>query len=140
MKKDLRAEQKHSFWIINVSKLNVSLTDLGLTIHVGQSFNLLDPKRFSYTLEQLEASLASGSLFLKRDRVKVRNNPPKNIIRPGLYITKEARYAPFRSAVKIKEEIYEELIVEGDQFSSEERFADEFSGEEEVKTQLSSKK
>lgn len=124
-------EEKRSFWVTNFSKMNVCLRDLALTIPAGRSMNLLDEKHFHYTLEQLEASAKAGSLFKKRDKIIVRNDPPKIPVKPGVYLSKEPRYVPSRSAIKIEEKVYEELLPSSEeQFSSEEKFADEFSGEE----------
>src|SRR5574338_1468911 len=71
MKKEIPA-----FWLTNISNANVSLADLNLTIKAFSSVNLLDKKHYKYTLEQLEKSQESGSLFNKRDRIVVRNVPP----------------------------------------------------------------
>lgn len=125
--KNIRAPQEHAFWVTNITNMNICLSDLALTIPARRSMNLLDKDHFVYTLEQLEVSAASGSLFKKRDKIKVRNNPPQISIKPGIYLSKTPRYIPSRSAIKVKEKIYEELLPTSDQFISEEKFAEEFS-------------
>lgn len=126
IKKDLRAKQKYSFWVTNVTKKNVCLSDLALTIPAGRSMNLLDQKHFYYTLEQLHLSVDSGSIYSKRDKIKISDNPPVIPIKPGIYLSKEPRYAPPRSSIKIEEKIYEELVPDTDQLVSEEKFALEY--------------
>jgi hypothetical protein len=88
--------------------------------------NLLDERHFSYTLDQLQVSKESGSLYLKRDKIKIVDKPPKNIIKPGLYVSKEPRYIPSRSNVRVEEKVFDELLsADSDQFASDEKFADE---------------
>jgi hypothetical protein len=125
--KNLRAAQERSFWVTNITNMNICLSDLALTIPARRSMNLLDKDHFVYTLPQLEASAINGSLFKKRDKIRVRNNPPEIPIKPGLHLSKIPRYIPSRSAIKIQEKIYEELLPTSDQFVSEEKFAEEFS-------------
>ena len=120
-KKDLRAHLRHSFWVINISKQNVCLADLGLTVPVGRSMDLLDKRHFSYTLEQLKKSHESGSLYKKQKKVLVRNKPSEIPVKPGVYISKQPIPSRHRSAVKVEEPKYEELNF------SDERFADDFS-------------
>ncbi|HVI40449.1 MAG TPA: hypothetical protein VM577_07300, partial [Anaerovoracaceae bacterium] len=121
---------KTSFWITNYSNRNVSLSDLRLSVPAHRSMNLLDDKHFSYTLEQLEASAKDGSLFNKRHLIIVRVDAPQIVVRPGVYISKEPRYVAPRSAITLEEKVYEELLPSPDEQTSEEKFADEFSGEE----------
>lgn len=109
----------HEFWIKNISKCNVCLSDLALTVPRGRAYNLLDSKHFHYTLEQLEKSAASGSLFVKRNAIKVRNVPPQVIVKPGIYVANEPRELKLRSQVKIEEKHYEELAVSDEQFAEE---------------------
>jgi len=57
-------------WITNISKNKVIIGDLGLPIAPRQTIDLLDPKRSYFTIEQIEKSVASGSLY-KRINQKV---------------------------------------------------------------------
>lgn len=116
----------HQFWITNISKKNVGLTDLRLTVPAKRSMNLMDTKHFHYTLEQLEASADSGSIFAKRDKIKVRSVPPEISVKPGLYVLNENRNIKPRSQLKIVEKQYEELNV------SDEKFAEESAALEEA--------
>lgn len=112
---------KKTFWLTNISDRNVSLTDLNLTIKAFSSVNLLDKKHYSFTEEQLLESVAQGSLFKKRDKIVVRNNPPKQMVMNIPFV--QETYIPTRqrSLFSIKEEKYEELAV------SDEAFADEYA-------------
>jgi hypothetical protein len=103
---------KHEFWITNISReRDISLRDLGLTIRKGESRNLLDSKHYNYSLDQLEKSASSGSIFAKSTYIKVRNVPPREAVSPGRYISKNGRFVKEqpRMSVKIVEPKFEEL-------------------------------
>ena len=108
-----------SFWLTNISKRNVSIADLNLTIRALSSVNLLDKRHYSYTLEQLQKSVKSGSLFKKRNFLKVRNCEPL-ILEMGLPLTRET-FIPSRekSVLEIKEEYYEELSISDEKFAEQ---------------------
>ena len=125
------------FWVTNISKYDVSLSDLKLNIRHGTRKNLLDSKHFSYTLEQLEKSRDSGSLYAKRDKIKVSFIEPQHVVKSGVYVAKiftgdvpeiigknvvvsEPKLTTARSQLKIIEKEYEELTL------SDEKFAEEF--------------
>lgn len=111
-------KEQTSFWITNISKYNVSIYDLNLTIKAFSSVNLLDNKHYSYTLEQLEKSLLSGSLFKKRDKLTKRKSAPilrlekKEIIEDAVLPDRK------RSIFENKDSKYEELNV-FDEFEEE---------------------
>src|SRR3990167_9030865 len=111
--------KEHGFWLTNVSRKNVCLSDLAITIPAKRSMNLLDPKHFTYTLEQLEQSAASGSIFIKRDKIKVRNVAPDVVVKPGIYVLNESRGTKPRSLLQIVEKRYEELNVSDEKFDEE---------------------
>lgn len=113
--------KKHSFWVNNITNTNICLADLALTIPAWRSFDLLDEKHFKYTLSQLEISAKNGSLFKKRNKLRISNNPPDIIPKPSLYVSKDVRNVIPRSLLKIEETHYPELP------NSDEKFADEFS-------------
>ncbi len=71
----IEKKREITFWVRNVSKMNVCLSDLRLTIPAKSNMNLLS-KHFSYSLDQLLLSLQSGSLFKKRDKIVLRKFPP----------------------------------------------------------------
>lgn len=108
-----------AFWLTNISNRNVSLADLNLTIKAFSSVNLLDSKHYSFTKEQIENSVTSGSVFKKRDKIVVRKEEPKTIIM-NVPVLKET-YIPTRerSTYSIKEEYYEELSLSDEQFAQD---------------------
>lgn len=108
-----------TFWITNISNRNVSLADLNLTVKAFSSVNLLDKKHYSYTLEQLNVSKESGSIFNKRNKIKLRDVPP-TIIKMNTPMIAET-YIPSRerSVYSIKEERYEELLMSDEDFAKE---------------------
>lgn len=108
------------FWIKNISRRNVSLRDLNLTVPIGKTFNLLNARRFPYLNEALILeSYASGSLYKKRDKV-IKCNAPSPIQHHLEMSTVPMIVRPI-SVVKVEEKVYEELIL------SDEKMADEFS-------------
>lgn len=123
------------FWIKNISKMNVSLSDLQVVVPAGRSWNLLDSKHFKYTLDQLENSAKEGSIFKKGDKIKVRNIPPGEMVKPGIYVATDPieiqRNTKLRSMVKIEEKRYEELEMDPDPRVAEEKHAAEFAAIEE---------
>lgn len=132
--------KKTEFWVKNTSKMNVSLSDLSLIVPSGQSWNLLDSKHFSYTLEHLEKSAREGSLFKKSDKIKIRNVPPEEVVKPGIYVAvNDFRTSKPRSLIKIEEKRYEELEVELDPRIAEEKHAAEFAMMEEQHDELKNK-
>jgi hypothetical protein len=116
-----------TFWITNMSSMNVTLSDLALNIRAFTTINLLDKRHYKYTLEQLLKSQESGSLFKKRDKIVVRKIPPpdpeknKTAIVYGSIIPDRTR-----SLYNIKQEEYEELNVnQEDQKKQDEIYAKE---------------
>src|SRR5580693_5747273 len=65
-----------AFWVTNTSPRNVTLADLALNIKAFTTVNLLDNKHYQYTPEQLQKSKETGSLFLKRHCIAVREVSP----------------------------------------------------------------
>lgn len=108
-----------AFWLTNFSGMNVSLTDLNLTVKAYSSVNLLDKKHYQYTLEQLEKSAESGSIFKKKGKLIVRKIAPE-VLKANIPLTRET-FIPTRerSTLAIKEEHYEELNVSDEDFAKE---------------------
>lgn len=110
-------KEQQTFWVTNISNRNVSLTDLNLTIKAFSSVNLLDGKHYYYTLEQLEKSKLNGSIFNKRNKIKVREVAPE-IIKMNIPFDSET-FIPSRqhSVLEIKHINYEELDISDDSFA-----------------------
>ena len=108
-----------TFWLTNLSNMNVSLADLNLTVKAYSSVNLLDNRHYYYTLEQLEQSTKSGSIFKKRDKMVVRKIAP-GILKANIPLLRET-FIPTRerSTLAIKEEKYEELHVSDEEFAED---------------------
>jgi hypothetical protein len=108
-----------TFWVTNISPMNVSLADLALTIKAYSSVNLLDKKHYQYTHDQLQKSFESGSIFKKRDKIVVRKIAPE-ILKANVPLTRET-FIPTRerSTLVIKEENYEELNISDEEFAKE---------------------
>lgn len=116
--------KEETFWVTNICKRNVSLADLNLTIPAFRSINLLDKKHYSYTIAQLQKSHKDGSLFNKRDIIKVRQVPPVAIKANMPFLRETFIQSRERSVLVIKEQHYEELDVSDvDQKKKEEEYA-----------------
>ncbi len=125
-----KAKNEHEFWVSNVCDKNVTVGDLGLSIPARKNVNLLDSKHYSLTLEQLETSAKSGSIFKKRDKLKVRQVAPEILIKPGYYVSTMPLHMAqqgFRSNVVIEDKKYEELDFSTE---SEEKFAADMASDE----------
>lgn len=111
-------KNKESFWVANISKRNVSLADLNLTIKSYTSVDLLS-NHYYYTKEQLIKSVESGSIFKKRDKIVVRKISPE-ILKANMPFLKDS-FIPSRerSVMEIKEELYEELDISDEEFAEE---------------------
>lgn len=116
-----------TFWVTNMSPMNVTLSDLALNIRAFSTVNLLDKRHYKYTLEQLLKSKESGSLFKKRDRIVVREVPPPDPEKTKVPIVYGAIIPDrTRSLFNIEEKEYEELKVsEEDQKIQDEIYAKE---------------
>ena len=68
--------RKKEIWITNISKRNVMLGDIRFCIPKGKSYNLLS-KNFDLSEEDIIKSCESGSIFKKRDKIKVRHKAPE---------------------------------------------------------------
>jgi hypothetical protein len=103
---------KKDFWITNISNRNVCLRDLALTVKANSHANLLDSKHYHYTLEQLEKSVESGSIFRKQDKIKIRKVLPDHLQRRISVSTDplDKVRKPLYSKVQIVEQKFDELI------------------------------
>ncbi len=116
----MQGKATKEFWIINVSKMDVSLADLNVTVRSHTSVNLLDSAHYQLTEEQIQFSLEKGSLHKKRDKIKVRLHAPIPE-KPRLIEKAENFQRPLRSGIETTAPKYEELDI------SDEKFAEELS-------------
>ena len=119
--------KKQSFWITNISNMNVSLRDLNLTVKAYSSINLLDDRHYSYTLEELKLSEEKGSIHSKRNKIFVRKNPPPIDTDKAYVYSAIDSVIPGRerSVLKVQEEYYEELAFSDDKKLDAEKYAEE---------------
>lgn len=116
-----------AFWVTNASPMNVTLADLALNIKAFSTVNLLDKRHYQYTLEQLQKSASSGSLFKKRDKIRVRNVAPPDPEKQKAPVSLSS-YLPdrARSIYQVDDTEYDELKVsEEDQQKQDEAYAKE---------------
>lgn len=110
----------NEFWVTNVSDRDVSLSDLGLSISARRTVNLLDRRHYSFDRPTLIASKTNGSLYLKRDKIRVRKVPPVFERRQMLEIDYNAHVPTRRkSAVVIVDVHYDELDLSDDKFAEQ---------------------
>lgn len=129
MYSDMKSNSNNaSFWVSNISSRNVTLADLALNIRAFTTVNLMDKKHYQYTLEQLIKSKTSGSIFNKRDKIKVRESAPIIIKETVPFRHDEVMPSRERSILRIKTVEYDELKVSEDkemQKQLDEEFAKE---------------
>lgn len=101
-----------------MSSRNVSLADLNLTINAYTTVDLLT-KHYHYTMSQLINSVKSGSIYKKRDKIKVREVAPE-VFKFNIP-TAEETFFPDRtkSIFSVKEEYYQELDMSDEKFAEE---------------------
>lgn len=112
-------KQPKEFWICNVSKRDVMISDLYLSVKSFTSVNLLDAKHHRYTWDQIIKSCTSGSIFKKRDKIYLRDSAPIKS-RKVIQVDSDS-ILPNRekSIFEIKEEKFEELNLTDEQFAEE---------------------
>lgn len=110
------------FWVTNISDRNVCLADLALTIPAHRSYDLLS-SRFILTYEQLEKSATEGSLFKKRDKIKM-GITHREVVQEPLQVSTQPIQRRTRTSVTIEPPIYADWLY------SDEEFADEMSEDE----------
>lgn len=108
------------FWITNLTKMDIHLSDLAIRVPARGSINLLDNKHYSLTKEQIFKSLTEGSLRKRQGKIVVRQVPPQTSIQkstefdPNIVISSRRR-----SAINAEEVYYEELDISDDKFAEE---------------------
>lgn len=107
------------FWVTNVSKRNVTLHDLAISIPKGQSYNLLDSNNFSYTEEQLIKSATEGSLWIKRKFIKMGIQPREVPQNEGPTISNQPIQIRKFSAVTLEEPEYADWLYSDEEFAHE---------------------
>jgi len=126
----MNKKSKTGFWVINLTNRDLRLHDLNYTLRANASVNLLELKGVSYTIPQLEASAASGSLFKKRNMVKITTTI--NTSKPKLKEVYDQPWPNQARVVTVDSSEFEEIPLFDDvPFASEEKFADQFSDDEE---------
>src|SRR5271166_4889483 len=104
MYSDMKSNSSNaSFWVSNISSRNVTLSDLALNIRAFSTVNLLDKKHYQYTLDRLVKSRTSGSIFSKRDKIKVRESAPIIIKETVPFMQDAVMPSRERSILQIKE-------------------------------------
>lgn len=115
-----KEDTKDFFWITNITKKIVNLSDINVVIYPMRSLNLMDKKHYSFKKEQLIKSAESGSLKAKEKMVVVRKVPPVLEKQPRILIQEDAVFQTRqRSSIEVENIKYEELDVSDDQFAAE---------------------
>lgn len=116
-RKEIKSEKE--FWLINISNKNVTIADLNISIPANSNVNLLS-NHYHLTEEQLEKSLACGSLYSKRDKIYKRIVPPAELKKEQTAIDREAVLNKHgKSIYEIVIPKYEELEVTDDQLAEQ---------------------
>ena len=109
-----KTRKDREFWVTNTSlKKDISIPDLRVVIRAGTSVNLMDQRHYSFTYEQLQKSMESGSLAAKKSQIALRNLPPVFAVSPGVHKAVGNRITQLRApSVVVNARVYQEL---GDQ-------------------------
>ncbi len=108
------------FWITNISKKDVNLSDLAVSIKAHSSINLLDKKHYSLTREQCEKSVNSGSIYVRRSYIKVREVLPYEPIKQNLQVANTIRSdRVLRPVIHVEQPEYEELSFSDEEIASD---------------------
>ena len=110
---------REHFWLTNMTNRIISLPDLCVSIKPYSSVNLLDKKHYKYSVEELEKSLESGSIYKKRDKIALRKIPPQTEKKQILITENPSFPLKERSIVPSNEVQYEELNVSDEDFANE---------------------
>jgi hypothetical protein len=123
-------KKPEELWITNISRTkDVNISDLCITIKSGKSINLLGTtingrQKYNITKEQIEKSIATGSIYTRRDVIRIRKVPPvifnSKIDIANTTSLQSSRF--FRKKTEIEIPSYPDLDVEE---SSQEEFAAE---------------
>lgn len=108
-----------NFWVTNISKMNVSLADLNLTVKAFSSVNLLDKRYYKFTMEQILKSIECGSLHRKSNIILIRKVPPAEFIVDAPIMTTTTIPSRERSAIIVQNKHYEELELTDEEVASE---------------------
>lgn len=104
---------KREFWIVNHTKKDVYLSDLGLVVRAKNCVDLLGG-HYHLTDEQIISSIETGSLFKRRNQIMIKKNhiskDKQDHIDRGLFIPGQNRNEVFEEKKK-----YEELNIENDE-------------------------
>ena len=111
-------KESSAFWITNISNKNVTLSDLYISVKANSSVNLMS-KHYYFTLEQLEKSVASGSIYKKSDKIKKRKIPPppeSTILQVDLHSVVPSKP---RSIFEIEHKRYIELEISDEDYQAQ---------------------
>lgn len=113
------------FWLCNISERDVSLSDLRVKVPAQSGINLLDKRHYSYTWEQLKESMESGSIYRKRNIIKIGKGPPQSMEPVQKTVSTRPIMIRKRTCVIVSEDSEYD-----DEFAfSDETYADELSKE-----------
>lgn len=123
-------KKPEELWITNISRIkDVNISDLCITIKSGKSINLLGTTihgrlKYNITKEQIEKSINTGSIYTRRDIIRIRKVPPVifniKIDIANTTSLQSSRFARKRAEIEVPN--YPDLDVEE---SSQEEFAAE---------------
>ncbi len=115
-------------WVTNMTKRDILIGDLGARIPSMKTVDLLDDWHSIYTLERVQKSLESGSLFARKKakQILVRQSAPGQKPPRTLDVSNVSYPNRARSTIKFEEKVFEELEIGGSR-EEEEIFADEMA-------------
>lgn len=115
--------RKYHCWVKNLTKMKIVLSDLRYTLQPYRVHDLLDYKHSDLTVEEVEKSLANGSLAkrIAQKKVVIKLTKPEPIVNKQLEVSKLSYPSRVVSGVTVENKVYKELEIElnDDEFAKE---------------------
>ena len=108
-------------WVVNITNRTLFIHDLGLQIAPNSTMDLLGIKNENLSIDQVQNSINSGSLYNLRNEVCACKPPLPRNFEKKVAVYKEGFPRICKTAVKIEEKIYKELEIDSEEleFSNE---------------------
>ena len=112
-------------WVTNITKMNLTINDIGYTISPYKTMDVLDYLHSNLTPEKVQKSIESGDLKhgLDRKLLVIRQSEPEVEKPRTLEISKASFPNKQRSILEIEEKYYKELDFDSN-FLSDEDFVE----------------
>jgi hypothetical protein len=105
--------------VTNISNQVITVADLAISIPPRATVNLLDKRHYSCTPEQIIASIKTGSISKRRNKLFPRISPPEQKDKSMAFLRDNALPIVQRSLFKIEHKNFAELANDDESFAEE---------------------